>query len=229
MKTAFEGVVLSSISYKEKSKIVYLYTPNGMESILVPNGASVSSNRLGFTTTLNRVSYSKTSSAYPKLIEYSVLEQFYDFHQDLEKIQIAMIMIQVIKALEEDAPHHRIYPFWIQCLNLLKKRNPLYVLSLFLCKMLAVFGVRPEFESCVRCGNREIVNFSIAEGGSLCRFCSTFSEENTELKNALRLLYNHKEYEKVLDLDDTKILTSLYEYYQIHVHLTLKPYHIDLQ
>ena len=31
----FKGLIIDSIDYKEKSKIVYLYTPYGKESILV--------------------------------------------------------------------------------------------------------------------------------------------------------------------------------------------------
>lgn len=55
-----EGIVLKSLSYKEKSKLVYLYTPVGMKSVLVYDF----NKNAGFTTTLNHVSFEVKGEIY---------------------------------------------------------------------------------------------------------------------------------------------------------------------
>lgn len=49
-----EGIVIKTIDYKEKSKIVYLYTSFGMKSI---KALDVLRTKLGFVTTLNVVDF----------------------------------------------------------------------------------------------------------------------------------------------------------------------------
>jgi len=67
-----KGLVISSIDYKEKSKVVYLYTPNGHDSVKAYQSKDFKKGLLGFTTTLNEVSYVKTNSKFSTLMEYSV-------------------------------------------------------------------------------------------------------------------------------------------------------------
>ena len=71
MEDKNKGIVIGSIDYKEKSKIVYLYTPNGKESVLAGGAKSIKGGMLGFTNTLNYVEYVKTQSNLPKLVEYN--------------------------------------------------------------------------------------------------------------------------------------------------------------
>ena len=43
----FKGLIIASIDYKEKSKIIYLYTPLGKESVLVKAGKAYKAGNLG--------------------------------------------------------------------------------------------------------------------------------------------------------------------------------------
>ena len=61
-----EGIVINTIDYKEKSKIVYLYTPNGISSV---KALDVMKKNLGFTVTLNHVEYNVSNSKFPTVLE----------------------------------------------------------------------------------------------------------------------------------------------------------------
>lgn len=219
-----EGIVINAIDYKEKSKIVYLYTPNGINSV---KALDVIKKNLGFTVTLNYVEYNVSNSKFPTVLEYSLIKSYYNLYEDLKKMGIVITMLDVIKKLEGSYPHERIFNFFIECLNLLEKsKEPRYVLSIFLLKMLYIFGVKPAFNECVLCGNKKIVNFSIKEGGALCSNCATYNKESLKYYEWFYKLYNDKEYDelKYVDIDYKELLNQIYGYYLVHVNFKLKDY-----
>lgn len=216
-----EGIVLKSLSYKEKSKLVYLYTPVGMKSVLVYD---INKNT-GFTMTLNCVSYEVKKGNLPSLLSYELLESHYGMNVHL--IGYVMVMVQVVESLPEDALHKRVYPFFKLCLNgLLQAKKPAFYLTLFLVKMLAVFGVRPAFQACVRCGKSSIVGFSVVDGGALCDECMNSSEKDLILFQELKALYEDRQFKEELfsSFHYDLLIDSLYQYYMIHASLRLKSY-----
>ena len=68
-------------------KIVYLYTPYGKESILVKAGKAYKAGNLGMITTLNEVSYVKSKAKLPVMIEYHVLNSYFEITSSIEKIK----------------------------------------------------------------------------------------------------------------------------------------------
>lgn len=226
MSNGFEGIVIGSIEYKEKSKIVELYTPLGRENVLVRGASKITSNSFGFTTTLNYVNYQKTNANFPVMIEYSLNKSYYFVLDSIKKANVVTIIIQVIKSLGDDAPHHRIFPFIIKCLDLLSEKNPEYVLSVFLIKMLAIFGVQPAMKNCVICGRTELVNFSLYVGGAICNSCGAFNKNNLAILEWFKYLYYDKSYVYKEDINYKILLEFIYSYYMMHVHLKLKDYNI---
>ena len=220
-----EGIVIGSLEYKEKSKIVYLYTPYGKEGIRTLDVAK----KLAFATTLNCVEYEKTKANLPTLIEFTLKKSYYSFNQNMAKLDAVGVMIGVINNLEPDAPHQRIYPFFKNCLELLESTdNVNFILALFLVKMLAVFGTKPVLDSCVLCGNKNIVSFSIPDGGALCENCSVNNSYGYETYQEFKYLYSTKEYvqPKELAINYEKLLEDIFSYYLIHVNLRVKDYKI---
>ena len=107
-----EGIVINTIDYKEKSKIVYLYTPNGISSV---KALDVMKKNLGFTVTLNYVEYNVSNGKFPTVLEYSLKKSYFDLCSNLDKINIVNIMIDIIKKLEGEYPHSRIFKFFKEC------------------------------------------------------------------------------------------------------------------
>lgn len=220
-----EGIVIKSIDYKEKSKLVYLYTPAGIISV---KALDVSKTKLGFVTTLNQVEFEMTSGKLPTVTEYSLKKSFYSIYENLDKVGILAPILDVIFHLEEGVNHSRIYPFLIQTINeLLITEEPFMILSVFLVKMLAVFGIKPELRKCVRCASPKFVDFSIFEGGALCDSCSIYHERNCNLLKDFQQLYYLNGYQNLsLMLSYDEVLNEIYQYYAIHANFKLKDYHL---
>lgn len=220
-----EGIVIKSIDYKEKSKLVYLYTPSGIKSI---KALDANKTKLGFVTTLNIVEFEATGGSFPTVTEYTLKKSFYSMNQSIEKIGILSPILDVIFHLEEDANHARIYPFLLQTLTELEQtKEPLFVLCVFLIKMLSVFGIKPELKKCVRCSKTNIVNFSILDGGALCEDCSVHNEKNYLIYEAFKQLYYNLAYTSCeVKLDYSAVLEVIYSYYAVNANFKLKNYKI---
>ncbi|MDE7161916.1 MAG: DNA repair protein RecO, partial [Anaeroplasmataceae bacterium] len=218
-----EGIVIKSIEYKEKSKLVYLYTPFGMKSV---KALDVQKTKLGFVTTLNQVEFQISQGKLPTVLEYTLKKSFYSMYQNMDKIGVLAPILDVISHLEEDANHTRIYPFFLEALTELENtEHPLFVLSIFLIKMLSVFGIKPELKSCVLCSRTSIVNFSISNGGALCDHCSTSNENNLAIYEAFKAFYYNKGFEfKEIKISYPTLLEAIYSYYLLHANLKLKSY-----
>jgi DNA repair protein RecO (recombination protein O) len=77
-------------------------------------------------------------------------------------------------ALERE-PNEQLYRMVIGALRTIAERSSPLVVPAFFWKLLAAEGLRPEIDSCVRCGEAgeatSLVAFDLAEGGVLCRNC----------------------------------------------------------
>lgn len=218
-----EGIVIKSIDYKEKSKLVYLYTPSGIKSV---KALDVSKTKLGFITTLNQVEFEASAGKLPTVLDYSLMKSHYSLYQNLDKISVLAPMLDVLFHLEEDVNHARIYPFFLRTLKNLEESNfPKVILSIFLIKMLSVFGIKPELKKCLHCGRTDIVNFSLGEGGALCSACSAQNEKNFLIYRSFYEFYYAQDFDvKPHLISEEELLEAIYNYYAIHANFKLKDY-----
>lgn len=219
----FKGLIIDSIDYKEKSKIVYLYTPYGKESILVKAGKAYKAGNLGMITTLNEVSFVKSKAKLPTMIEYHILNSYFEITSSIEKIKAISIILEIIKNIPIDTNHERCYNFIISTLNDLKNNsNTDKILSIFLIKMLYPFGVNPSLKECVNCYNKSnLVFLDIARGGALCSNC-TVNNTKEKLDIWKEYYYEKKKIEEYSDVDFKKLLKDISLYYNIHLSIDLK-------
>ncbi len=215
-----KGLVVSSMDYKEQSKIVYLYTPYGHDSVKANKAKDLSKGLLGFTTTLNEVSYIKTKAKFPTLLEYNLLNSHFDLTQNLDSVKVLSIFLKVIAAIPEDINHFKTYDFIIEMLNNFKDNPPKKVLSIFLIKMLYVFGVFPNFKYCMNCESKKLVFFSIPNGGCYCDKCCSNSNHET-LNLWKEYYYEKKTIKEYTDTNFDSLLKDIFTYYSIHTHIKI--------
>ena len=216
-----EGIVLFSTEYKESSKIVNLYTPLGKMSVIAKGALNPKKGFLGFITTGNIVSFVTTDTNIKSLTEYSLLKTSFDINSSLELINVFSNIMEIIKLIPDDIDHKRAYEFIkMILLNLNNNKNPKKLLSIFLIKMLYIFGVAPNLKSCVLCGNNNVVSFSIAHGGALCNNCS--NNDSSYLKIWQEYYYDKKDLDLYSDTDFPKLLKNIKDYYNFHMGIELK-------
>ena len=215
-----EGIVISSIDYKESSKIVNLYTPIGMVGVVAKGALNPKKGMLGFITTGNIVSFVTTDTKTNSLIEYSIIKSMYNINESVDLIKAFSVLIDVIKEIPDDINHEKTYEFIKKILLSLENNNIKKVLSVFLIKMLYNFGIAPNLKTCVRCNNKELVSFSVTSGGALCCNCSN---PNLDILNIWKeYYYDKKEIDEYSDIDFDKLLTDIKEYYIYHMGIKLK-------
>lgn len=215
------GLVISSIDYKEKSKIVYLYTPYGHDSIRANHSKDMKKGLLGFTTTLNQVTYIKTNAKFPTLIEYNLVKTNFDLASSVKNIPAITAILKVIQNIPDDVNHERLFNYIIEIINGLYINDPKKVLSIFLIKMLYVFGVNPMLKSCVSCGSSDIYTFSILNSGALCKKCSNTSDSNL-LDKWIEYYYDKKDISSYSDTNFDILLEDIKKYYLNHANIDLK-------
>lgn len=219
MKT--EGIVISSIDYKESSKIVNLYTPNGKISVNAKGALNPKKGMLGFITTGNVVSFVTTDTKTKTMTEYQLEYSVYNLNQSIEKLKAFAVIIDIIKEISDDVNHEKCYEFIKKILLSLKDNDTKKVLSVFLIKMLYVFGIAPNLKSCVKCNNmNNLVSFNTYLGGALCNNCSSLDYDRLNLWN--EYYYDKKDIGKYSDTDFNKLLDEISTYYSYHMGINLK-------
>lgn len=215
------GLVISSIDYKEKSKIVYLYTPYGHDSIRANHSKDMKRGLLGFTTTLNQVTYIKTNAKFPTLIEYNLVKTNFDLTSSLKNIFAISTILKIVQNIPQDANHEKLFYYIIEIINGLYTNDPKKVLSVFLIKMLYIFGVNPMLRHCVKCNSDKVFTFSILNAGALCKNCS-----NTLNTNLLSIwneyYYDKKDLSNYSDTSFDILLDDIKKYYINYANLDLK-------
>ena len=214
-----EGIIIKAIPYKETSKIVYLYTNEGIKSVKAIGAKKPKNNTFGFAEIGNIVSYISTDSSFPTINEYEIIYSSYKLTNDFNSIMSLGKIIELLNYLPEDSIHHRIYPF-VKDVILNLSTDPLKALTIFLIKMTYNFGVSPKLDSCIICGNNNIIDFDFKLGGALCNNHS--NNDNYLLKLMTEYYKEKKKIDEYNNYDFKKVLSYLNEYYLIHANIDLK-------
>ncbi len=214
-----EGIIIKTIPYKETSKIVYLYTNDGIKSVKALGAKKPKNNSFGFGEIGNIVSYISSDSNFPSVSEYEILYSSYKLTSDYNSIMALSKIIELLNNIPEDSIHHRIYPF-VKNIIMNLENNPLKALSIFLIKMTFNFGVSPKLDSCIICGNDNVIDFDFKLGGAIC---INHSNKDNEFLSIIKEYYKEKkEIEEYSNCDYKKLLSYLNEYYLIHTNIDLK-------
>ncbi len=220
MNNEIEGIVLSSIDYKESSKIVYLYTTLGLISVKALQAKKIKSGELSFITTGNIVSFVMTDNSLPSLVEYHLIASVFVLTDNIKKLTALSTILDILRHLPNDSIHERIFKLAKNSILELKNNNEKKVLCIFLIKMLYAFGVNPELKKCIKCSNTNLIDFVPKLGGALCNRCS--SNYNKLLQNWREYYYQKKNINEYSDCDFDLLLNEISSYYSYHLSIYLK-------
>lgn len=224
--TKVEGIVIGSISYKESSKIVYVYTKEGRISVRALGASKHKKGMLPLITTMNLLEINITDKEFPSAVDYTLINSFDDIKNDLKKNLWFSYILEIVSRLDADAPHDRIYALLKRTLELGSMYSPLMLGVMFQIKMTYGFGVGPVLKKCVVCGNTDLSYFSVREGGALCsahRVSGVFSKKDLEdiTKVYLFDIYNGN-FDEIIDIDFINLFKIINIYYDTHINISLK-------
>lgn len=209
-----EGIILRSIDYQDSSKILHIFTKNGLESLLVRNAKRMKSPYKSFSQTYNIVSYSCTNSKLNVLVNGEVIDYNEEIKNDYYKCLKLSKMVDILNDVVD--PNELLYNFFISSVKAINKYDD--ILLIYYLKMTYFFGVTPQIKC--HCG-REIVDFNIDDGNGLCEI---HASRKNPIAPLLIRTYNLKygNNYKLSTLENRMLLEFINRYYYVHMDRKIK-------
>lgn len=148
-----QGIVISSIQFKENSSIVQVYTPNlGLHGFLVSgSGKRAKRFRAVFQplSLVDIIYYHKEGQNLSRIKEYHLKSPFMNIQMDILKTTVALFIAELLlKCLREDEPNTALYAYLntaVQYLELTEENIGAFPF-VFLVKLTRFFGIEPHLE-----------------------------------------------------------------------------------
>ena len=171
-----EGIIYSTVDYKESSKIVNIFTKEeGLIGTLakgsknIKNKLSATSNIL--TYGIFHLNYTKTN--LPILIEVDIKDSLKAIRKNFNKTNYATFLLELSIGVFKHGKNKEIYPLLISALLKINDNfDERIITNIVELKYLDYLGIKPVINQCVVCGKKEdIITVSSYKGGYLCKNC----------------------------------------------------------
>lgn len=165
-----KGLVLKSIPYKESSKIIYVYTEEGLISILIHGSNKMKNRYLNLGRNLNYIECHVSGKTLRTFRDGDVLDHYEEIATDLEKYTYVTHLLELVYQFSNHPhDHEKLLQFLLKILAKIK-RETIYIPYIYMAelKCLYLLGVNPLFKHCVECQETNHLTFSLEAGGMYC-------------------------------------------------------------
>lgn len=153
-----QGIIYKVIDYKDKSKICYLYSEEGLTSIKVLGGNSYKNKNFSFSNIYTLVDFKATSDKFKTLIDYDIIDSYQNIKNSYNKAKVAYVIIEVIRKCEVNQ-YNRVFNFLKRVFDVLNNdKIDNDVLFIVLVKYLKLYGILPVLDEV------NMSNFSLDKG-----------------------------------------------------------------
>ena len=186
------AVVLRTYKLGEADRIVVLLTEEHGKVRAVAKGVRKTTSKFG--ARLEPMSHVRLLLSQGRDLDVvsqaDVVETIAPLVADLDHLTSGMAVLEAADQMtldREPAPH--LYRMVVGALRTIAERSGPLEVPAFYWKLLAVEGVRPELDHCVRCGeDGPLVAFDMGEGGVLCRTCRSGAPITQEALEVMRMI-----------------------------------------
>jgi DNA repair protein RecO (recombination protein O) len=229
-----KAIILSSIRWKESSKIVTIYgDQTGKIKIIARSALRSNSSFAGKLESLFLVEVVidvKDTRSLQVLREIDVINPFSKLRVDLKILPYALALLEIInQVFDESHPDEVFFNFVLEMIQaIIENKNPQNVYIYFLLKLSSYMGFKPVLENCTSgdislCDEK--VFLSISQGTIFCRRCllesinpiSFKKDQFLYLKNLQNV--NHRRIKSVDNSrnDFAQIIQCLLKYMNFHL------------
>ena len=172
-----EGVIFSEIPYKETSKIINVFTKDGIVGIIAKGAKSLKSNLRVNTTKFtygNFVIKEKNNDKLNILIEVNCINELKTIKSDLLLISYLTYLVELTnQIIKQSSEYKELYKIFIETiLKINEGLNPKILTNIYELKVLDYLGVGINFNSCSKCGStKNIITINGDVGGYICSNC----------------------------------------------------------
>lgn len=205
MYKKIEGIVVSEVSYEENSKIINIFTSDGIIGVLARGAKKPKSPFFAITSKLSygifNILYKENNLS--KLIDADITKDYRNIRKDIDKITYATYITELALQVYRHEKNKNIFTLFITSLDKINTGyDPLAILCILKLKLLDYLGIKPIIDHCVECGStNNIITISSYRGGYLCKNCHK-NEKIVSPKtiSLIRMLY-YVDMEKITKLD----------------------------
>lgn len=225
-----EGVIINEIPYKDTSKIINVFTNDGIIGIIARGAYNPRNSLANFTSKLTYgVFHINKREGLSTLIEVDIIDNLKVIKKDLIRISYASFITDLVTQVYKHEENDNIYKLYIASLIKLNEGfDPQIITNILELKLLEYLAILPTIDKCVSCGNtHDIVTVSSYKGGYICKNClNNDIIVNIKTIKLIRMFY-YVEISKItkLEISDNikkEINIFLDEYYERYSGLYLK-------
>jgi len=223
------GYVLKRMDYKESSKIVFLYTASGKTSFLVHGANKLSSPYLAKTEVLTKLKVTTVGKGLKICKDIEILDLFPKIKNDLEKYTYCLHILEILQQISDaEIDHEKLFAFLGKIFPLIEiEKEYVPYIYMFESKLLYLLGIQPELQACVVCKRKEVLAFSVKDGGTCCLDHLPLGKTypRSIIDQFQKIYYYNLDKQSELTLDELairEIRMLLDEYYQYHLNFETK-------
>lgn len=191
-----EGFILSEVPYGDTSKIVNIFTNDGVIGCIAKGAKSLKSNLRVNTSkfTYGKFLIDKKDNNKLSLLKEAVsINELVNIKNDLLLISYLSYIVELTnQVIKQTYEFDNLYNLFINViLKMNNKLNPKVLTNIYELKVLDYLGVGINFNSCSKCGNKkDILTIDGDIGGYVCKNCFTneFIYDDKTIK-MLRMYY----------------------------------------
>lgn len=225
------GIVVSSISFKENSKILNILTKEKGLIGCISKGCKNLKSKLRVIS--ENFAYGTFHLYYKEnglstLIDGDIKDYFINSKSDIKKISYMTYLCELSLNVYKESESEEIYPILESALLKIEEGfDPKVITNIVELQYLEYIGININLDECVKCGNTKVVTLSIPKGGYICSNCRTNEPIiDTKVMKLLRL-YNYVDISKISNLDiDDKVRDNIdlliNEYYEEYSGVVIK-------
>ena len=169
------GVVVSETAFDEASKIINIFTEEGIIGVIAKGAKRIKSP---FFATTSKFSYGVYNILYKekalsKLIDADILKDYRNIKKDMIKISYTTYITELTLKVYKSDSKKGIYDLYLMALDKINDGyDPLVISDILKLKLLDYLGIKPVIDKCVICGNTSnIITISSYLGGFVCSNC----------------------------------------------------------
>lgn len=175
MYKKIEGIIVSEVPFEDSSKIINVFTEDGIIGIVAKGAKRIKSP---FFSVTSKFSYGIFNIIYKenglsKLVEVDVLKDYRNIKKDIKKISFATYITELTLQVYRHENNENIFNLFISSLDKINEGyDEMIITDILKLKLLDYLGIRPIIDRCVECGRRDnIVTISSYRGGFVCKDC----------------------------------------------------------
>lgn len=192
-----KGLILVENNMGDFDKMVTILTPSGKIGCAAKGARRPKSSLMAATQFLCFGDYMiyKGANSY-HINSCEPIEIFYNIRIDLEKLQYASHIVQIIRDVtDENQNTYRILQLILNTIYLISEteKNKDFILAVFKMRLLCILGYTPKIKQCTICGETvENGYFSLKEDGFECEQCGKTDKSAIKMSpsttNAIRYI-----------------------------------------